>query len=223
VPPAPRRALPIGLSTAVVTTLLCTATITASALGARAFGARDAGQPAWLEPGAKLSGPDSSVLHMFAASSSAQQARPAQAGVPVSTGSCTLIAPQTFRIIDRGRAKKGRDAITYYGLVGAKCNRAVQSVYCYGEIWRRRDFKVIGNKRKFGEVAERNVRRCVVDVRPVPPTYYAKPTTHWTKAAIIMKAPPGAFWGSGQGPEGWACHGQGTRDLSCVRSSAPKD
>jgi hypothetical protein len=206
----------------VVTTLLCTVTITASALGTHAFGARDAGQAPRLEPGARLSGPGSSALRMFAASSSAQQARPAQAGVPVSTGSCTLITPQTFRIIDRDRAKQRQAAITYYGLVGAKCNRAVQSTYCYGEIWRRRDFKVIGKNSKFGEVAERNVRRCVLSVRPAPPTYYAKPTMHWTKAAIVMKAPPGAFWGSGQGPEGWACHGQGTRELSCVRSSAPK-
>jgi hypothetical protein len=78
-------------------------------------------------------------------------------------------------------------------------------------------FKVIGHLGVFGKH-----RRCVVSVHARPEVYYKRRTLHWTKAAIFMKAPPGAFWGSGGDPAGWACHGQGSHELSCVRSSAVK-
>jgi hypothetical protein len=63
----------------------------------------------------------------------------ARAATPVSTGACVLIRPEILSIYHPDRAKHGRPPFSYAGLTGARCTPSVSTLYCYVEIWRRRD------------------------------------------------------------------------------------
>jgi hypothetical protein len=122
---------------------------------------------------------------------------------PVSTGSCELHAG-TERIYDRDRG------YAYGGEATADCKGRVSDTNCYVEVWRVRDNTMVENDTTGAGDADGCWALAYHG-------WYRQATKHYAKAAITMWAGSGGYWGSGRGPEGWDCSGQGTRQLTCDR------
>jgi hypothetical protein len=130
---------------------------------------------------------------------------------PVSTGGCTLYNPDTIVIYDKDRSSH----YGYSGNTGAKCTAAVQKAYCYAELWKGQPNDGTFEDNNW-ETGRQLAPKCVAEVFHGWHTYH---TYHFTKADIVMDAPASGYWGSGRGPAGWSCTGQGTNELSCKRYS----
>jgi hypothetical protein len=137
------------------------------------------------------------------------------ANQPVSTGSCEIRAGQ-FRGFHSERDRRG-DAPYFYGSgSGATCTNAVDSSYCYTELWRSRDGAFLEQEGMRDNSGPQDCSAVVYH------GYYERPTRHYSKNRIQMDAGRGAWWGNGRGPRGWDCSGQGTRYLTCGRDTGPE-
>jgi hypothetical protein len=141
----------------------------------------------------------------------------AMSHAPTSTGSCDFRGPNLYRLRDTDRAKRGDPSYFYGAQVSQECTTAVASANCYTELWRARDSAVLDTVSRTDNGERPGT--CWADAYS---NYYVRPNKHYSKHALQATTKPGGFWGSGRGPRGWDCSGQGTRTLTCRRDTAPQ-
>jgi hypothetical protein len=126
----------------------------------------------------------------------------AQGEVPV--GGCSFFDPEIYVIYDRSRPAT---PYAYSTDVGARCG-GTYAAYCYSELWRQRDSKVVAQHTDYG-----NGTSCT---SAATHGWYVLRNKHYAKGSVTLTARSGAHWGQGSGPRGWRCTGQGTTRLNCI-------
>ena len=139
-----------------------------------------------------------------------ERGNPGTAQRPISTGSCDLSAGQA-RGRHEERHRKGDPSYFYASSAGANCSGSI-SAHCHTELWRERDGAHLASDSRTDNI---DFGHCIANAFH---GYYVRPAQHYSKVAIVLSIRGDGYWGSGRGPEGWTCSGQGGKNLNCRRN-----